>query len=147
LNAAKKDLTFKEHISAGSFTVAEVKEGLKSLSCSADSFGGVDPSPEEKDETKGCFCDNRKKMFNSESLKSIEELWKSRAEISSSTTSVTSTTKVLEEVKTEIKTKTEEWTQSVEVQETERKVATEALEAQKKCVLAAKESAKRYKSE
>ena len=35
----------------------------------------------------------------------------------------------------EIKTKTEEWTQTVEVQETERKVATEALEAQKKCVI------------
>lgn len=86
-------------------------------------------------------------MFNSESLKSIDELWKSRSEIASSTLSVTSTTKVLEEVKTEIKAKTEEWTQSVEVQETERKVATEALEAQKKCVLAAKESAERYKME
>lgn len=61
--------------------------------------------------------------------------------------SVTSTTKVLEEVTTEIATKTEEWTQTVEVQETERKVAEEALEAQKKCVLAAKESARRYKLE
>jgi hypothetical protein len=86
-------------------------------------------------------------MFNAESLKNIQELWKSRGEIASSTLSVTSTTKVLEEVKTEIKTKTEEWTQTIEVQETERKVATEALEAQKKCVLAAKESARRYKME
>jgi hypothetical protein len=42
---------------------------------------------------------------------------------------------VLDDVKSEIKAKTEEWTQTVEVQETERKVATEALEAQKKCVL------------
>jgi len=49
-------------------------------------------------------------MFNAESLKNIQELWKSRGEIASSTLSVTSTTKVLEEVKTEIKTKTEEWT-------------------------------------
>lgn len=147
MSAAKKALTFKEHISAGSFTVAEVKEGLKSLSCTAESFGGVDPSPEEKDESKGCFCDNNKKMFNSESIKSLGELWKSRSEIASFSMSVTSTTRVLEEVKTEIKTKTEEWTQTVEVQETERKVATEALEAQKKCVLAAKESAKRYKME
>jgi hypothetical protein len=96
LSAAKKAITFKEHISAGSFTVAEVKEGLKSLSCTAESFGGVDPSPEEKDETKGCFCDNKKKMFNSESLKSISDLWKSRSEIASATLSVTSTTKVLD---------------------------------------------------
>jgi len=61
--------------------------------------------------------------------------------------SVTSTTKVLNEIPTGIETRPEEWTQTVEVQETERKVATEALEAQKKCVLAAKESARRYKLE
>jgi hypothetical protein len=53
----------------------------------------------------------------------------------------------LRKLKLKLKTKTEEWTQTVEVQETERKVATEALEAQKKCVLAAKESAKRYRLE
>jgi len=86
-------------------------------------------------------------MFNKDSLKSIQELWKSKSEITSSTLSITSTTKVLEEVKTEIKSKSEEWTQTIEVQETERKVAKEALEAQMKCVLAAKESAKRYKLE
>jgi len=80
-------------------------------------------------------------------LKTIQDLWKSKTAIASSTVSIGSTSKVLDDVKSEIKTKTEEWTQSVEVQETERKVATEALEAQKKCVLAAKESAKRYKLE
>jgi len=68
-------------------------------------------------------------------LKSIQDLWKAKSTIATATVSIGSTTKVLDEVKTEIKTKTEEWTQTVEVQETERKVATEALEAQKKCVL------------
>jgi hypothetical protein len=119
----------------GGFAVAEVKEGTKSLSCAPDSFGGVDPSPEDKDAVKACFCDTKKKMFNKESLKSIQDLWKAKASIAGSTASIASTGKVLDEVKAEIKTKTEEWTQTVEVQETERKVATEALEAQKKCVI------------
>lgn len=135
LSAAKKPLDFKGHMEAGGFAVAEVKEGTKSLTCAPDSFGGVDPSGEDKDAPRACFCDQRKKMFNKDSLKSIQDLWKAKAAIATSTTSIASTTKVLDEVKTEIKTKTEEWTQTVEVQETERKVATEALEAQKKCVL------------
>jgi hypothetical protein len=147
LSAAKKVLDFKGHVEAGQFAVSEVKEGTKSLSCASDAFGGVDPTPDDKDAPKACFCDQQKKMFNKESLKSIQDLWKAKGSISSSTVSISSTTKVLEEVKTEIKTKTEEWTQTVEVQETERKVATEALEAQKKCVLQAKEAAKRYKLE
>jgi len=74
-------------------------------------------------------------MFNKDSLKSIQDLWKAKSSIAGSTASIASTGKVLDEVKAEIKTKTEEWTQTVEVQETERKVATEALEAQKKCVI------------
>jgi len=135
MSKAKKVLDFKGHMEGGGFAVAEVKEGTKSLTCAPDSFGGVDPSPEDKDAAKACFCDQRKKMFNKDSLKSIQDLWKAKASITTSTVSIKSTTKVLEEVKTEIKTKTEEWTQTVEVQETERKVATEALEAQKKCVL------------
>jgi len=68
-------------------------------------------------------------------LKSIQDLWKAKSAIAGSSASIASTTKVLDDVKSEIKAKTEEWTQTVEVQETERKVATEALEAQKKCVL------------
>lgn len=135
MSKAKKVLDFKGHLEEGKFAVAEVKDGTKSLACAPDSFGGVDPAPEDKDAAKACFCDQRKKMFNKDSLKSIQELWKAKSAIASSSVSITSTTKVLEEVKTEIKTKTEEWTQTVEVQETERKVATEALEAQKKCVL------------
>jgi len=58
LSAAKKPLDFKGHTAAGSFVVAEVKEGTKSLSCAADSFGGVDPAPDDKDGEKACFCDN-----------------------------------------------------------------------------------------
>jgi hypothetical protein len=128
-------LDFKGHMDAGGFAVSEVKEGTKSLTCAPDSFGGVDPTPDEKDAAKACFCDSRKKMFNKDSLKSLNDLWKAKNAIATSTTSIASTSKVLEEVKSEIKTKTEEWTQTVEVQETERKVATEAIEAQKKCVL------------
>jgi len=120
---------------AGGFAVAEVKEGTKSLACAPDAFGGVEPAPEDKDAPRACFCDQRKKMFNKESLKSIQDLWKAKSAIAGSATSIASTTKVLDDVKSEIKAKTEEWTQTVEVQETERKVATEALEAQKKCVL------------
>lgn len=135
MSKAKKVLDFKGHMEAGGFAVAEVKEGTKSLSCAPDSFGGVDPAPDEKDAARACFCDQKKKMFNKDSLKSIQDLWKAKSAIATATVSIGSTTKVLEEVKTEIKTKTEEWTQTVEVQETERKVATEALEAQKKCVL------------
>jgi len=120
---------------AGGFAVAEVKEGTKSLACAPDAFGGVEATPEDKDAPRACFCDQRKKMFNKESLKSIQDLWKAKSAIAGSTTSIASTTKVLDDVKSEIKAKTEEWTQTVEVQETERKVATEALEAQKKCVL------------
>jgi hypothetical protein len=120
---------------AGGFAVAEVKEGTKSLACAPDAFGGVEPAAEDKDAPRACFCDQRKKMFNKESLKSIQDLWKAKSAIAGSATSIASTTKVLDDVKSEIKAKTEEWTQTVEVQETERKVATEALEAQKKCVL------------
>jgi hypothetical protein len=54
----KKPLDFKGHTAAGSYSVAEVKEGTKSLSCSADSFGGLDTSPDDKDGDKACFCDN-----------------------------------------------------------------------------------------
>ena len=49
---------------AGGFAVAEVKEGTKSLACAPDSFGGVDPAPEDKDAPRACFCDQKKKMFN-----------------------------------------------------------------------------------
>ena len=80
-------------------------------------------------------------------MKSIQDLWKAKNAIATSSGSIASTGKVLDEVKAEIKTKTDEWAQTVETQETERKVATEALEAQKKCVLQAKEAAKRYKLE
>jgi hypothetical protein len=147
LNDKKKVMNFKDHV-AGGFALAEVKEGTKSMSCSAEAFGGVNPAGEkDKDAEKACFCDDRKKVFNKDSLKSVTDLWKSKMEVATSTLSITSTTKVLEEVKTEIKTKTEEWTQTIEVQETERKVATEALEAQKKCIISAKESSKRYKLE
>jgi len=86
-------------------------------------------------------------MSSANSIKSMMDLWKAKREIGEKGTSITSTTKVLDEVKAEIKTKTEEWTQTVEVQETEKKVAIEALEAQKKCVIAAKESQRRYKLE
>ena len=146
-SAAKKVLDFKGHVEAGNYAVAEVKEGTKSLSCAADAFGGVDPVGAEKEVPKACFCDQRKKMFNKDSLKSIQDLWKAKNAIATSSGSIASTGKVLDEVKAEIKTKTDEWAQTVEVQETERKVATEALEAQKKCVLQAKEAAKRYKLE
>jgi hypothetical protein len=147
-SAAKKVLDFKGHMEAGGFAVTEVKEGTKSLSCAPDAFGGVDSATGEKEAgAKACFCDQRKKMFNKESLKSINDLWKAKNAIATSTGSIASTGKVLDEVKAEIKTKTDEWAQTVEVQETERKVATEALDAQKKCVLQAKEAAKRYKLE
>ena len=86
-------------------------------------------------------------MFNKDSLKSMQDLWKAKNSIAASSGSISSTGKVLDEVKAEIKTKTDEWAQTVETQETERKVATEALDAQKKCVLQAKEAAKRYKLE
>jgi hypothetical protein len=78
LSAAKKPLDFKGHLAAGGFSVIEVKEGTHSVSCAADTFGGVDPNPKDKDEEKACFCDNKRKMFNKDSLKSIQDLWKSK---------------------------------------------------------------------
>ena len=109
-SAAKKVLDFKGHMEAGGFAVAEVKEGTKSLSCGADAFGGVDPAAADKDApAKACFCDQRKKMFNKDSIKSINDLWKAKTAITTATGSITSTGKVLDEVKAEIKTKTDEW--------------------------------------
>jgi hypothetical protein len=84
LSAAKKPLDFKGHMEAGGFAVAEVKEGTKSLTCAPDSFGGVDPSGEDKDAPRACFCDQKKKMFNKDSLKSIQDLWKAKATIPAS---------------------------------------------------------------
>jgi hypothetical protein len=61
---------------AGGYTVAEVKEGTKSLSCAADAFGGVDPVAADKDApAKACFCDQRKKMFNKDSIAKLADLW------------------------------------------------------------------------
>jgi len=81
LSAAKKVLDFKGHMEAGGFAVAEVKEGTKSLTCAPDSFGGVDPTGDDKDAPRACFCDQKKKMFNKESLKSIQDLWKAKNSI------------------------------------------------------------------
>jgi len=52
---------------------------------------------------------------------------------------------VQEEIEVEIKTKTEEWTQEIEVQETERKVALESIEASRKCVANARLEAVKFK--
>lgn len=133
------------------FVVAEVTKGSSTLNCSAEQFGGVDPldgdKKEGKDAEKACFCDNKKRLLSTDTISRLKDYWEQKKAVATATTSITSTTKVLEEVKTEIKTKTDEWKETLDVQETERKVAAEALEAQKKCVLAAKESAKRYKLE
>jgi hypothetical protein len=52
---------------------------------------------------------------------------------------------VQEEVETEIVTKEEEWTQEIEVQETERKVALESIEASRKCIANARLEAIKFK--
>ena len=78
LSAAKKPLDFKGQVAAGNFAVSEVKEGAKSITCQADSFGGVDPNPKDKDDDKACFCDNKKRMFNGESIRSMQDLWRSK---------------------------------------------------------------------
>jgi len=51
------------------------------MSCGADAFGGVNPTSEDKDAEKACFCDNNMKVFSRDSLKSVSDLWKSKTEI------------------------------------------------------------------
>lgn len=144
--SAGKVLDFQGHLGEP-FVVAEVKEGTKSLTCGAEAFGGVDPIPDDKDDNKACFCDNKKREFNKDSLKQMADLWTAKTTIATDTVSITSTTNVIDSMKKEVDDKSKEWKETLEVQESERKVAGEALEAQKKCVAAAKESAKRYKLE
>ena len=77
LNKDKKPNAFKDLVNSA-FAIERVKEGLNAMSCSVDGFGGTDPVP---DGEKACFCDQKKKMFNKESLKSIQDLWKAKNSI------------------------------------------------------------------
>jgi hypothetical protein len=55
------------------------------------------------------------------------------------------TKQVQEELLVEVTTKTEEWTQEIEVQETERKAALESIESQRKCLDSSRLETVRFK--
>lgn len=115
---SKKVNDFKGLID-NSFAILEVKEGQNSIACSEEAFGGVDPFPEGE---KMCFCDQEKKFFDKENVEKISEYWEAQKELAEGKGELKGTKVVKEELVKEATTKTEEWTQELEVEEAEKKV-------------------------
>lgn len=69
-----------------------------------------------------CFCDQEKKFFDKENVEKISEYWEAQKELAEGKGELKGTKVVKEELVKEATTKTEEWTQELEVEEAEKKV-------------------------
>lgn len=125
-----------------SFAIIEVKEASNSVACSEEAFGGVDPFP---DGEKMCFCDQEKKFFDRENVEKIQEFWEAQKEELEGEGELKGTKVVKDELVKEVTTKTEEWTQELEVEEAEKKVTIQTIETSKNCVRNAKEAQRKFK--